>query len=65
MSRKLQENQRKCVQKEIKKNKTKTKTKKQTKKKAKSKTERGWGWRTIKKFKKCNINENQRKSMGK
>ena len=63
MSRKLQENQRKYVQKEIKK-KTKTKTKKQ-KKEAKSKTERGWGWRTIKKFKKCNINENQRKSMGK
>ena len=59
VSRKLQENQRKYVQKEIKK-----KTKKQ-KKEAKWKTERGWGWRTIKKFKKCNINENQRKSMGK
>ena len=64
MSRKLQENQRKYVQKEIKKKKQKQK---QTNKKNKwkSKTKRGWGWRTIKKFKKCKINENQRKSMGK
>ena len=41
MSRKLQENQRKCVQKEIKKNKTKTKTKKQTNKKSKIE-DRAW-----------------------